>query len=251
MIIRPVCRKEFVALPNSLFNDRRLSADTRAMIALLLSKPRGWELRPVVLARHLSRAGEKPVGPVRLRRMFREASEAGYMARSARQGRSEDGSWGRYDYFIGMPTDVAQAVKKAGVAIVPHACEADTAQPQAADVDRTYKEQSLQKTDSRNSRHHQDQPLQLGGQPQKGPPIEGRSISRAVQRGQEVVQHRVAQRLGLGDAMQGWLLLGALSDRQRDQLTALERAGHLTDIELATARESAGLDGARSGTSDT
>jgi hypothetical protein len=40
MIIRPVVSREYTALPNAIFKDRRLSADTRAMVALVLSKPR-------------------------------------------------------------------------------------------------------------------------------------------------------------------------------------------------------------------
>jgi hypothetical protein len=63
------------------------------------------------------------------------------------------------------------------------------------------------------------------GQPDKKP-IEG----------QEVVQHRLAQRLGSGDVERGVLILLELSESRRDQLTAMERVGKLTDVEVASAR---------------
>lgn len=63
MIIRPVVSREYTALPNAILKDRRLSADTRAMVALVLSKPKTWQLRPPALARELSReGGKKSVG---------------------------------------------------------------------------------------------------------------------------------------------------------------------------------------------
>jgi hypothetical protein len=54
--------------------------------------------------------------------------------------------------------------------------------------------------------------------------------------GQEVVQHRLAQRLGRGDVERGVLILLELSESRRDQLTAMERVGKLTDVEVASAR---------------
>jgi hypothetical protein len=157
MIIRPVCEREYTSLPNQIFNDRRLSADTRAMIAFTLAKSRSWELRPGPLAKALSREGEKPLGRTRLDRMFREAMAAGYMARSMKQTHQDDGKWGRYVYFIGLPSDVAAAVEKEGVAILPHARKPHTADPHTvhphtADphTDST-KRKSLKTKDSKNS----------------------------------------------------------------------------------------------------
>jgi hypothetical protein len=42
-----------------------------------------------------------------------------------------------------------------------------------------------------------------------------------------VIQSRVATKLGNGDVAAGWLLFGGLSDWQRNELTAQERAGRL------------------------
>ena len=238
MIIRPVCKKEFVALPNSLFNDRRLSADTRAMIALLLSKPRGWELRPIALAKLLSRERGRPVGWTRLSRMFTEAAEAGYMARSREQAHKDDGTWGRYDYFVGMPEDVVRAVQRAGVAIAPHPRDAHEARPRAANDYTNHKKQTSKKTNIKNSNHHLDQRPELGTWLRTNPMVSRRPSFRRTSLRQEVVQHRVAVRLGLGDAAQGWLIFGALSDARRDSLTAMERTGHLNDDEVLAARDS-------------
>lgn len=110
MIIRPACEREYTSLPNAIFNDRRLSVDTRAMIAWILSKPRTWRVQPGRMATALSRTGEKPLGRTKLSRMFKEAMAAGYMARSEKQAHQNDGLWGAYDYFVGMPDDVATAI---------------------------------------------------------------------------------------------------------------------------------------------
>lgn len=54
--------------------------------------------------------------------------------------------------------------------------------------------------------------------------------------GQEVVQHRLAQRLGSGDVERGFLIIFGLSESCRDQLIAMERVGRLSDVEIASAR---------------
>lgn len=48
---------------------------------------------------------------------------------------------------------------------------------------------------------------------------------------QEVVQHRIARRLGA----EGWLILGEISEQQREKLTKLERMGRLDDAVLSAA----------------
>jgi hypothetical protein len=51
------------------------------------------------------------------------------------------------------------------------------------------------------------------------------------QEGVEVVQNRIAQRIG----DDGWLVLGAMNDAQRSRLSTLERQGQLDDETLAHA----------------
>jgi len=131
MIIRPRCKSNYILIPNALLNDKRLSADTRAMLALLFSKPKGWQLRPRPLRKLLSREGEAEVGWTRLRRMFSEATAAGYMARSWKQQHEQNGTWGKYEYFVGMPDDVLRAVQKENVELAPQSCGARQDQPRA------------------------------------------------------------------------------------------------------------------------
>jgi hypothetical protein len=232
MIIRPWCKKQFVALPNSLFNDRRLSAETRAMVALLLSKPRGWVLRPTPLRKLLSREGGTPVGWTKLGRMFAEATGAGYMARSQRQAHNPDGTWGAYDYFVGMPDDVLKAVKKAGVAIAPQPRDPNEGLPHAQNDFTNHKEQTLQKTNFIKAKHLPLRLPLLGATQKRNSRGQNGESTRRPSLGQEVIQHRLALRLGGGDAERGWLILGALSNGRRDTLTATERSGSLSDEEV-------------------
>jgi hypothetical protein len=112
MIIRPVCSREFVALPNIVLNDERLSIETREMLAYVLSKPVTWEIRPGPLARALSTKDAR-LGRTKLARMIREAIAAGYMAKSAEQTHKPDGGFGSFVYMVGLPEDVAQAIEAA------------------------------------------------------------------------------------------------------------------------------------------
>jgi hypothetical protein len=126
LIIRPACTKNYTVIPNALLKDRRLSIDTRGMIAYLLSLPKNWEIRLIPLSVTLSRKDGPSVGRKKMDRMFSEAMGAGYAARSAEQTHNADGSWGRYDYIVGMPDDVAVAVAKSSGAFLPRRPEAHT-----------------------------------------------------------------------------------------------------------------------------
>src|SRR5438094_2208577 len=108
MIIRPVCSREFVSLPNVILNDERLSIEARGMIAYLLSKPPRWQIKTASLARALSKK-DHPLGRTKLTRMLQEAIAAGYLARSSEQERKANGDFGSYIYVIGLPEDVQMA----------------------------------------------------------------------------------------------------------------------------------------------
>ena len=62
-------------------------------------------------------------------------------------------------------------------------------------------------------------------------PAERIAAFQKKQEGTEVVQNRIADRIG-GD---GWLVLGEMSDSQRAHLSTLERQGRLDDETLAIA----------------
>jgi hypothetical protein len=233
MVIRPIVRRDFVALPNAILNDRRLSADTRAMLAHILSKPRAWEIRPRALAKALS--GPIPLGQKRLGRMFREASAAGYMIRSKTQEHKDEGSFGRYAYYVGMPEDIAHAAKvtkehgittinELGVSFLPQRPEAYTPEACTRDGRAIHKRESLQNTESRKP------PLPPNAQRAARP--NGLAKKRLIE-GQEVIHHRVAQRIGQGDVALGVEIFLALPASRQDELTASERAGKLTDDTLA------------------
>ncbi len=234
MIIRPACENNFTSLPNVIFTDRQLAADTRAMLALLLSKPKNWEVRPRSLATDLSTEGARPLGKKRLRRMFNEAMRAGYMARSEKQSR-HDGDWGPYIYFVGLPTDVVEAVKKSGVVILPQVPEAPTRHAAAPDGP-TYKGNTLPNIESTKP------PLtpRRKAAPQQGCASEGRAAPRRSLRpvmirrskGPEVLQASIAKRLGPG----GFEILMNITSKELDELTARERTGTLTDELLADLR---------------
>jgi hypothetical protein len=228
MIIRPVVKREYTSLPNAILTDRRLSADTRAMLAFVLSKPRNWEVRPRPLAKALS--GPLPVGLKRLARMFHEASAAGYMVRSEAQEHKQDGSFGRYGYWVGMPEDIADVRKGAqdrgvelvtdlGVANLPQRPEACTPEAYTRGGVTIHKRRNLETKESTN-------PLTPTLRQASSPA--GRAIERSIE-GQEIVQDRLAKRVGGGDAERGWSVLLSLPDNHLDQLTASERVGKLTD----------------------
>ena len=249
MIIRPACEREFVALPNAIFNDRRLSVDTRAMVALILSKSKSWEVRPGPLARALSREDGKPVGRKRLARMFREAMQAGYMARSAQQTHQDDGSFGRYVYFVGMPDDVAAEIAKGGVTISAQFPDAHTPDAHTPEGTTTHKIQNSKNSslpsfpptivqaetlhgrpkEASATESYDDNASQEGNHPPVGTLFgEARPAPKRRLERSEVVQDRIATRLG----PRGWTILMAMTASELDQLTAQERAGKLTDEAL-------------------
>jgi hypothetical protein len=140
-----------------------------------------------------------------------------------------------------MPNDVQRAVQKASVELAPQSRDPHQDQPRAENDFTNHKERTSKKTESINLSPSTSLIHTLRGN-RKGPSIErgGRSAWRRPEP-PEVVQHRVAVRLGNGDAGTGWLLLGALSPSRRDQLTALERQGRLDEAEVADARATAVL----------
>jgi hypothetical protein len=105
-IIVPQCVTEWRALPNRIFADKRLSADTRGLLGFLMTRPPNWRIRPAPLARAMSMDGAKPIGAKAVRRMLRELMAAGYAVRSARQTHKASGDFDGYDWLIGLPPDV-------------------------------------------------------------------------------------------------------------------------------------------------
>jgi hypothetical protein len=149
MIIRPVCSREFVALPNVILNDDENSIETRGLIAWCLSKPKGWQIRPKAMARALSKK-DKPLGHTKLKRMFEEATASGYLARSAEQTHKANGDFDSYVYVIGMPEDVAAAVAQGGVTFLAHDRFAYTQKACTQNGTRIVEKTDSTKTESKN-----------------------------------------------------------------------------------------------------
>jgi len=67
---------------------------------------------------------------------------------------------------------------------------------------------------------------------QKHPVIDSHHLRKRVE-GRDLIEHRLARRLGSGDVAAGVLILLELPENQCDELTAMERNGKLTDAEVS------------------
>lgn len=73
------------AIPNATLNDRRLRLDALGLLAWLLSKPDGWEVRPRALELEFLAGRDK------IRGLLKNMEEAGYLRRS--KFRDPAGRW--------------------------------------------------------------------------------------------------------------------------------------------------------------
>lgn len=73
--------------------------------------------------------------------------------------------------------------------------------------------------------------LEPSGVNRRDPAADRLRAFQGKQEGSEVLQNRIAQRLGPG----GWLILGEMTDAEREKLTTLQRRGNLDDETLANA----------------
>jgi hypothetical protein len=138
-----------------------------------------------------------------------------------------------------MPEDVLRAVQKADVAFAPQSRDPHVGLPHAQNDFTHHKEQSPPNNKYKNDGDRSRLPLVLG------PSLKRLSRARGKQgrvlAGKEVFQHQLAVRLGAGDAAAGWLMLAEMSDARRDELTARERLGRLSDKEVSNAIASISL----------
>lgn len=86
----------FYMLPNEIANDRRLSWEARGMLAHLLSKPPGWQVRLTALINETS-GSRRASGKTVVADVLKELQEIGYITKSqARDG----GRFGENTYII-------------------------------------------------------------------------------------------------------------------------------------------------------
>jgi hypothetical protein len=221
MIVRRRHNGRFAALPNAIWTDDRLSVEAKGVLGYLLSRPHNWNVRLPQIGRVMN------VGKDRLQRIFRQLIEAGYVTREQR--RTQGGIFGSAEYVVrDEPED--------SVASLPQPEKPEPVKPEpvepAPENTAAYKNREELNTDL-------TKPLSPTPSPSAppGPRLakKGLGDERTGSRSehQSVIQARVAGRLGQGDMAEGWLLFGALSDSRRDELTAQERNGRLSDNALA------------------
>jgi hypothetical protein len=253
MIIRTQPTSKYTSLPNAIFRDRRLALDTKALLAYLLSLPPSWEIRPRIITKALSPATGRQLGKDRLRRMFKELINTGYMARSADQTKDNDGFFGPYIYIVGSEPRAVEAEADAlGVAFLPQSALPSTGEPSTGEPSTgepstgepstanppPYKE-TKEKKDIQIQKENEE--LQFGEaaiveaeQDKKFQVAQEARVLKTAPRSKkperpEIIQNRIAERLG----SRGWTILMDLSACELDQLTAQERFGRLTDQHLA------------------
>lgn len=106
MIIKRRHNSRFSIVPNAIYEDRRLSLDTKAALGYLLSRPAHWQIRLEALQ------GALQVGRRSTQRIMRELIEAGYAERDDEQPRDENNHFSTYNYII-------RDVPETGVAFLP------------------------------------------------------------------------------------------------------------------------------------
>ena len=82
MIIRAKKQRRFTTVDNAPFQDKRLHWDTRGLLAYLLTKPDGWEIRiEDLLKQEEPEDGSRVTGREKVFRMLRELKTYGYLHR--------------------------------------------------------------------------------------------------------------------------------------------------------------------------
>jgi hypothetical protein len=224
MIVRRRHNGRFAALPNAIWTDERLSIEAKGVLGYLLSRPHNWNVRLAQVGRVLN------IGKDRMQGIFRQLIEVGYVTREQR--RTEGGVFGSAEYIVrDEPEDSVASLPQPDL---PEPVKPEPVKP-APENTAAYKDREELNTDFTKP---------LSPTPCPGTPPSTRSAKKGLgderagsrSEHQSIVQARVACRLGQGDKAKGWLLFGALSDSKRDELTAQERNGRLSDVALAQVR---------------
>jgi len=107
MIIRHRHKGRFTPVPNSIFEDDRLSIEAKGLLGYLLSRPPNWQARHDQLQQKLG------IGRKLLKRCLEELIAAGYVERDERQGRDEFNRFTTLNYIIrDIPTHSITAAPK-------------------------------------------------------------------------------------------------------------------------------------------
>jgi hypothetical protein len=137
MIIRRHHDRHFTIVPNSLFEDSRLSIEAKGTLAYLLSRPHNWTVRLGHVAKTLD------VGRDKMQRIFNELIVARYVLRDQPRGNNQQ--WGVIEYVV-FDEPVAPETKTPQPGF-PCAAEPQPDFPCAKNT-VAYKELKVQSTDS-------------------------------------------------------------------------------------------------------
>lgn len=236
-IVRRRHNARFAALPNAIWEDDSLSIEAKGVLGYLLSRPPNWHVR-------LQQVGKKlGLGKDRLQRIFRELITAGYVTRE--QPRVASGAFDRFEYIV------RDEAEDEDVAFLPQpdlpapgepvAAEPAPAEPapgnQAAYINKTESTKTdFNKTELTKTNISKPLTPKPYHPPATSPAARAAGLGnegRPRSERPEVVQSRLAARLGGGDIATGWELLGMLSPSHLDQVTAQERNGSLCNSEVA------------------
>ena len=217
-IFRGRHKSNFSALPNGIWEDQKLSIEAKGTLGYLLSRPPNWRVRVVQLGKKLM------IGRDRLYRIINELIEAGYLQR---QQERAGGAFKKVDYYVR---------DNAGVASLSHPEKPYPAEPYPAEPYPVNQEALEKKEDSTKKESYKiissTKPIPQTPCPNAAvtPVVAKRLGNEKVRRPEHasIIQARLADRLGLGNKEAGWLLLGAMTDRERESLTLQERSGRLT-----------------------
>jgi hypothetical protein len=172
------------------------------------------------------------LGRDRLYRIINECIAAGYIVR--RQER-EGGAFKAVTYYV---RDVARLPNTG----LPDALQPHTAQPDTTNQDTLLKNENSTKTDSK-----QVTASNKGAAAEDRRPSAASRAARTAGLGKEdvprserpeVIQTRLAHRLGRGDIALGWTMLGTMGEAQLNYWTGRERNWDLSDSEIARMRRS-------------
>jgi hypothetical protein len=225
-IIRERHRSGFSVLSNKIWDDNKLSVEAKGTLGYLLSRPPNWRVRVTQVARKLR------VGRDRLYRIINECIEAGYIVR--RQGR-ERGAFKPMTYYV---RDVASSPSTG----LPDAALPDAAQPDTANQEALTRNENSTKTDSK-----QVTASNKGAAAEDRRPSAASRAARTAGLGKEeiprperpeIIQTRLAHRLGRGDVAFGWTMLGTMGEAQLNYWTGRERNRDISDSEIASMRRS-------------
>jgi hypothetical protein len=99
-VVRRHHNGNFVVIPNSLYDDSRLSIEAKGLLGYLLSRPHNWTFRLSQIATKLG------IGRDKVERIFNELINAGYVSRG-KQSRV-GGKWGPADFVVYDTPPVAE-----------------------------------------------------------------------------------------------------------------------------------------------